>query len=402
VGGRLGVWRDVWILVGISFSVAIGFGVVSPVLPLFAVSFGANEAAAGAVISAFALMRLVFSPLVGRMDDRFGVRQVLIGGVLIVAASSALAAFSNSYAQLIVLRGVGGVGSAMFSVAGMTALLAAVGPQHRGRAAALYQGGFLLGAIAGPALGGMLARISIRAPFFFYAGTLLIAAAVALGLRRGTGSAPKTKGGATGESADPPSLRVLFHDARFRAALLANLAQGWTSHGVRSALVPLFVGAYLAQDAAQAAGWTGIAMAVAAAVQAAAVVPAGVIVDRYGRRLPMIVGSLIAAAGIAAIGFSRGIVLLTVILCAYALGSALLGSAPAAVVGDVAGPGGDRAVAVFSMCGDAGAIIGPVVAGFMARHWGYEAAFGLGAIWWLIAAAASLRMPRNAAAPPPH
>ncbi|MDR1799410.1 MAG: hypothetical protein LBR19_05960, partial [Bifidobacteriaceae bacterium] len=62
--------RNVWVLSGISLSVAIGFGVVAPVLPMFAASFGVNELAAGAVISAFALMRLVFAPAVGWLDDR--------------------------------------------------------------------------------------------------------------------------------------------------------------------------------------------------------------------------------------------------------------------------------------------------------------------------------------------
>ncbi|MDR1431548.1 MAG: MFS transporter, partial [Propionibacteriaceae bacterium] len=89
--------RNVWVLSGISLAVAIGFGVVSPVLPMYAASFGANEFAAGAVISAFALLRFATAPLVGRMDDRWGLRRVLIVGLLIVSGSSAAAGAAADY-----------------------------------------------------------------------------------------------------------------------------------------------------------------------------------------------------------------------------------------------------------------------------------------------------------------
>ena len=58
-------------------------------------------------------------------------------------------------------------------------LLASVGPELRGRASGLYQGGFLLGGMTGPAIGGLLAGVSLTAPFYFYAGTLVIAGTIA-------------------------------------------------------------------------------------------------------------------------------------------------------------------------------------------------------------------------------
>ncbi|MCL2424611.1 MAG: MFS transporter, partial [Micrococcales bacterium] len=224
--------RNVWVLSSISLAVAIGFGVVVPVLPVFAAGFGADELAAGAVVAAFALMRFVTAPLVGRADDRFGHQTVLIAGLVVVAVSSALAGSAHSYTQLLVLRGLGGVGSAMFSVAGMTVLLASVDASHRGRAAGMYQGGFLVGAMAGPAVGGLLAGISMRAPFYFYAGTLAVAALCALGLTR-VGTA------AIADQAPTVPLRAVAGDPRFQAACLANASSGWNTHGTRAALVPL-------------------------------------------------------------------------------------------------------------------------------------------------------------------
>jgi MFS family permease len=398
--------RNVWILAGIALGVAIGFGVVGPVLPLFAASFGVNEFAAAAVVSAFALMRLLFAPAVGFLTDRLGHRVVLLSGVLIVAASSVGAGFAATYAQLIWLRGLGGIGSAMFSVSAMTVLLASVGADRRGRASALYQGGFLVGAVAGPAVGGLFAGISLRAPFFFYAGTLAVAAAVALGLQpvpgliggrrvpksnEGSPLAPPEGGAlagadrtasASGPVAGPRPLRDVLRDRRYRAALLAALAQGWNTAGARSTLIPLFVAASLTADPARAALWAGLALSVAAGVQMTAIWPAGWVVDTYGRRVPMVGGALLAGVAMVSLPHSPTLALLTVLLVVYALGAALIGTAPSAAVGDAAGPGGTRAIALFSMAGDTGAVLGPLAAGYLAAHVSYVAAFSVGAALW--------------------
>jgi MFS family permease len=383
--------RNVWILSGIALGVAVGYGVVNPVLPMFATSFGVNEFAAAAVISAFAAMRLLFAPAVSSLTSRLGHRAVLLSGILLVAASSVGVGFAASYPQLIALRAAGGVGSAMFSVSAMTVLLASVDAGRRGRASALFQGGFLVGAVTGPAIGGLFAQISLRAPFFFYAATLAVAAAVALGLQAAPGLvAGPGRRQASGADAPRPFGAVL-RDRRYQAALLASLAQGWNTHGARSALIPLFVAAYLVSDAAQAAWWAGIAMSVAAAVQMAAIWPAGWVVDKHGRRLPMVAGAALAAAAMAAMPVSRSLAALTAILAAYALGAAVTGTAPSAAVGDAAGPGGTQAIAVFSRAGDAGAVVGPLVAGFLAARFSYTAAFASGAALWAVSAAVSAR-----------
>ncbi len=87
----------------IAFCVAVGFGVLVPVLPVFARTFGVGNAAVGAVISMFALMRLVSSPICGRLIAWAGERTILATGIFIVAVSSGLAGIAQSYAQLLVL-----------------------------------------------------------------------------------------------------------------------------------------------------------------------------------------------------------------------------------------------------------------------------------------------------------
>ena len=379
--------RDVIVLGVIAFFVMVGFGVVVPVLPVYVQSFGVGNLEVGAVVSAFALMRFVFSPACGRLIDWAGERTILAIGIGIVALSSGLVGAADSYVHLLLLRGAGGIGSAMFSVSAMTLLLRTAEPGRRARAIGFYQGGFLIGGMAGPAIGSLLATISLTAPFFFYAGTLTVAGLVGLLLLRSGG-----RGSAAADadaSAVRTSFRQVLRDERFRAACLANFAQGWTSLGVRTTLIPLFVVVVLGGTSS----WTGIALAAAAVAQALALAPAARFVDTVGRK-PAIIGAFtVAGLAIVAISFAPNIWVLGALLCVYGVAAAFMGTAPAAAVGDAAGARGGRPVSIFSMCADAGAIVGPLVAGLLVDTFSFSAGFAVGAVFLLIAAAYALRMP---------
>ena len=81
-----GLPPEVRALSGVAFMVALGFGLVAPALPLFASEFGVGKAAAGAVVSVFALMRLLVAPFVGRLVNAFGERMLLATGIGLFAA----------------------------------------------------------------------------------------------------------------------------------------------------------------------------------------------------------------------------------------------------------------------------------------------------------------------------
>ncbi len=387
---RLG--RDVIVLGLIAFFVMLGFGVVIPVLPVYVRDFGVGYVEVGAVVSAFALMRLLASPFVGRMIDWAGERTILTVGIGIVAASSALLGLAQSYPEALIWRGVGGIGSAMFSVSAMTLLLGSTPQAMRGRSVGFYQGGFLIGGMAGPALGGLLAGISLTAPFFFYAGTLVLAGLVGVVLLK-----PKRvqEVAEAAEQAHVP-FRTVLRDVRFQAACLANFSAGWASMGVRSALIPILVVEVLRGPAA----WTGIAFAVAAVAQTAMLAPAGRFVDTVGRR-PAIIGAFaVAGVTIFLIPFAPNIWILIIILCVYGAAAAFMGTAPAAAVGDAAGAKSGNPVAVFSMMSDLGAIIGPLAAGLLVDMFSYQAAFGSATVLLAAASLFALRMPRFRRATP--
>lgn len=381
--------RDAYVLGVVAFFVMVGFGVVVPVLPVYARSFGVGYLQVGAIISAFALMRFVASPFVGRLIDLAGERTILTVGIGIVAISSALSGFAQDYLHLLLMRGIGGIGSAMFSVSAMTLLLGSTAPTLRARSVGFYQGGFLIGGMAGPAIGGLLAAISLRAPFFFYAGTLAIAGLVGAIMLRSTRVGSEAEVAAAVASRTP--FRTVIRDPRFQVASLANFATGWTSFGVRGALVPLLIVEVLRQPSF----WTGIAFAAAAVVQAIAIAPAAKFVDTVGRR-PAIIGAYLAAGVvIICVPFAPNVAMLTAFLCLYGIAAAFMGTAPAAAVGDAAGAGGGRPVAVFSMFSDFGAIVGPLAAGFLADTVSYPVAFMVGAALLFATAAFALRMPRG-------
>src|SRR5260370_20174134 len=126
-GLRRGPFRDlppeVAILTAVSFTVALGFGIVAPAIPAFARQFGVSVAAAASAISVFALMRVVGALPAGRLVDRFGEPGVMAAGLSGVAGSSVVAGCSKSFGALMGLRGSGGAGSAVFRISAR-----AVGP----------------------------------------------------------------------------------------------------------------------------------------------------------------------------------------------------------------------------------------------------------------------------------
>src|SRR5699024_4414896 len=412
--------------------VALCFGILARAIPLFAREFGVSATAAGAVVSAFALMRFISGLGGGWLVNRIGERTGLILGLAVVGVSSLLAGLSQSYPQLLVLRGIGGIGSAVFGVGAMGLVLRVAGRQVRGRAVSIYRSWFLIGGIIGPALGGAVLGISLRAPFFLYAGTLAAAAAVAaVFLSRRTTAQPEpaeSRGGGVGEPSggqeassgqrgsdeqggadgqggsdeqgdsggqgdsgdESPKVVQLLRTPEYQAALTANFAVGLVMLGVRSTAVPFLL--VYSLDAEP--GWVGVAFAIAAVVQAALMRPARRLAATAGRRAGLLTGAGVTAAGLVALAFGGPLVVPKIAMGVFGAGAAFLGSAPGALVGDVAGKRSGTVVAVFNMANDLGAMSGPLIVGVMVDAGSYAGAFGVGAVVVLVAGVLALRLRR--------
>lgn len=368
--------REIWILVGAAFVIAIGFGIISPVLPAYARSFDVGVAAASVIVSAFAFFRLVFAPAGGALVARLGERPVYLTGLIIVAVSSLATAFAQNYAQLLVYRGLGGIGSTMFTISAMALLVRLAPPTARGRVSSAYGSAFLIGGMIGPVLGGLLAGWGLRAPFIVYAVALLIAAAVvAVGL--GGARLRPAEDGATREVM---TLAEAWSSPVYRAVLASGLANGWTNFGVRMAVLPLLAIAVLDQ------AWVaGAALAIGAVGTAATLQVSGRLADRIGRR-PLVIGGLLVMGGAMALlgladrpGLSVqvGLALLFGLSLVSGIGAGLVNPAQQAAVADVVGHerNGGKVLSTFQMAQDSGAIVGPILVGFVADRFGFGSAF---------------------------
>lgn len=383
--------REVPVLSAIAFAVAIGFGVIAPAVPIFARDFGVGRTAAAAVISAFAFMRFVSALSSGRLVDRFGERAVLATGLALVAVTTGLAGLANSYLMLLTLRALGGIGSAMFTVAAVSLLLRVVDASYRGRANGWFQAGFLAGGLAGPVFGGILTEVSVRLPFFVYAVSVSIAGGIALAFLAKANLQHKEKNENDSEDTRRTTLREALGFKAFRAALASNLGAGWSLWGVRTSLIPLFV------IEAMRVGpiWTGIGFLVSSVFQAILLMPAGRFVDTIGRKPAIIGGGLVAAAAMGTIALFDNLPAYLVAMALFGVAGAYLGVAPSAVVGDVVRGRGGQVVAAYQMAGDLGAVVGPLAAGALADEVSFGAAFGMTAGVVLIGPLLALRMPET-------
>jgi MFS family permease len=379
------------VLAAVAVAVAVGYGVVAPAIPEFARSFGVGKTAAGAVISAFAFMRFISALGGGRLVDLAGERKVLATGIAVVAVSTGLAGLSQNYLQLLVLRGVGGIGSAMFTISATALLLRVVDNSSRGRATGLFQSGFLVGGLLGPLAGGFLTEYSLRLPFYVYAVSLVAAGVIgAVYLSRArlrsdvAVDQPQTVAAQT-------SLREAWQNRSYRAAIVVNFAIGWAFFGIRLSLVPLFV----LEALHEGAKWTGVGFLCASFTQVVGLTVAGRFVDRRGRRPAMIIGTGVAGAALALLSVTTSLPLFLVSMTALGAGGAFVSTAPGAVVGDIMTGRGGRVVAVFQMASDAGVITGPLAAGWLADNLSFSAAFAACAVVVFAAMVFAVRMPET-------
>ena len=381
--------REVYVLSVVAFFVALGYGMIIPAIPLFAKTFEVNNAQIGAIISAFALARFAMGLPAGKLIDLFGERRVQTAGLLIVAISTFASGLANSYWQLLTYRALGGIGSVMFSVSASSLLMRSVDDSIRGRAQSTFNGGFLIGGIAGPAVGGILSVISLRVPFFAYAFTLVCAAFVT------SFFLAENRLGKSITNKQDPSDRILLRDALksypYIAAMAISFLSNWVLFGLRNSILPLF-----AKESLGASNTTlGLGFTIAAVVQGIALVYVGKLSDFRGRKFALMLGSFTLLSGVATIIISSHWWYYFLAMVFFGIGGAFEGTAASAVVGDLFGGKGGRVIALFQMAGDFGNIVSPVLLGWLVDAHSYRPAFIATAAVFSLTLLLSAKMPET-------
>ena len=381
--------REVYVLSVVAFFVALGYGMIIPAIPLFAKTFQVNNAQIGAIISAFALARFAMGLPAGKLIDIFGDRRVQTAGLLLVAVSTFASGLAMSYWQLLTYRALGGIGSVMFSVSASSLLMRSVDDSIRGRAQSTYNGGFLIGGIAGPAVGGILSVISLRVPFFVYAFTLVCAALVT------SFFLSEKRFGISIKNKQDPDDRILLKDALksypFLAAMAISFLTNWVLFGLRNSILPLFAEEQLGVSTTT----LGLGFTVAAIVQGIALVYVGKLSDFRGRKFALMIGSFTLLSGVATIIISSNWWYYMLAMVLFGIGGAFEGTGASAVVGDLFGGKGGRVIALFQMAGDFGNIISPVLLGWLVDAHSYRPAFIATAAVFSITLLLSARIPET-------
>lgn len=387
--------REVWILSWANIMVALGYGVISPALPSFARSFGVSIKAVTFLVTVFSLSRLCFAPISGQLVQRLGERRIYIGGMLIVAVSTAACAFSQAYWQLLAFRVISGIGSTMFYVSALGLMIHISPPDARGRVAGLFTTSFMVGAVGGPAVGALAAGWGLTAPFIVYGLALLgVAAVLFYSLRNSTLAAP-----------GPPTrskvtMREAMRSRAYWSSLGANFATGWSAFGLRVALVPLFITDVMGRGV----GIIGIALAAFAGGNAMAMIPSGYLSDRMGRRTLMIVG--LALSGVATVFLGAASSLPAFLVAAIVVGgvTGIYMSPMQAAVADILGSEARAGspVAAVQMMSDLGAIVGSMTLGWVAERLTYSWGFTISGIVLLIAAVGWVAAPETRTVPDPQ
>ena len=356
-----------------AFLLALGAGIVLPVIPALAQSFDVSFGLASGVVTAFVIGNLAATLPSGWLIDHFGRRPVIIAGPLLTAATSLLIVFAESFTQLLVLRFLAGCATQMWLMGRLAAISHGAAAGERGRQISWLFGMDSVGRLAGPLLGAFIATAwDIRAAFLAFAVLALIALIPTLLFAEDTPRRPreaKDKG-----PARKLSLReiVMPRLPYFGVALFAGLARGPIYSGMLDLYAAFAYQLGPAQLGLLATGATIITLPISFA--------AGWMMDHFGRKRTMVPGFggvTIAMAALAICAFIPLSFAWYVVLFFLAVAAqALTGSSIQTVGADVA-PAEARGtfLGIWRLTGQGGATASPILFAVIAETFGYGSSF---------------------------
>lgn len=292
----------------------LGFGMVIPVMPIYAEHLGASEAATGWLSTGYSLMQFVFAPVWGRLSDRVGRRPVLLVSIAMTAVAFLLYGLAATFAVLLVSRLFAGAATANIAIA--QAYVADVTPpEGRAKGMGMIGAAFGLGFVFGPAVGGILAGYSLSAPGLAAAALSFVNLVAAFFLL------------------PEPAQHVTATRSRGRfEALVAELRKP----GIRRVLFIYFVVtmafsmmeatyAFLAQRhfglAERQVGWVFAYIGVIVVLVQGGLI--GPLTRRFGEKRLLVVGTLLQGVALAALPFADGVAGLLLATAPLAFGSGI-------------------------------------------------------------------------------
>jgi DHA1 family tetracycline resistance protein-like MFS transporter len=304
----------------------VGFGIVIPVLPYYAegTKFGATPSQVGLLFASYSVMQLVFSPVLGRLSDKYGRRPVLLISLLGTALGFLILGFATTLAMLFLGRIIDGISGGNISTA--QAYVADVTTkENRAKGMGLIGAAFGLGFVFGPAIGGILSRWGVNVPFLF-AAALALANTVLLYFTLPETVTPDHP--ARVSAASGRSWKQVFAALREPglASVLTIYFLGIVAFSIMTASFSLFMMFRLGYDAFHS-GWIFAYVGVISAIVQGGLI--GRLVKRFGEPLLVLVGAVLFMASLVMAPFVKpagGLITILIMGAATSIGQAL--SAP--------------------------------------------------------------------------
>jgi MFS transporter, DHA1 family, tetracycline resistance protein len=288
----------------------VGFGIIIPLLPFYAETFGASPLVIGLLFGVFSLAQLVAAPALGELSDRYGRRPVLLFSLGGTVASFVMLALAQSLTMLFVARIVDGLSGG--NIATARAYVADITePKDRARAYGFIGAAFGLGFVLGPALSAVLSHISYTAPIWAAAGITLLAMLLAWvwlpeTVHRATAATGKPFGNLSAMMKRPAVRRVLMIDFVY-----------WFAFAIFQTTFALFAARRFGFDAPQTAYFLAAFGLLGAVVQGALIRP---IVRRLGDKPTFMLGIVCAAVGLLGLTLTHTVPLFALALVPLAFG----------------------------------------------------------------------------------
>ena len=368
----------------------VGFGIIIPLLPFYANTFGASPFVVGLLFASFSLAQLVASPILGELSDRWGRRPVLILSLIGTAVSFAMLAVAQSLLMLFAARIVDGLSGGNITTA--RAYIADITEEeNRAKAYGILGAAFGLGFVIGPALGAAFSTISYTAPI--WAAAAITVAATVLAWVWLPETVHRTHAGGVSPWR---AVRELSHRPGLRLLLAIDFMY-WMSFAVYQTTFALFGARRFGFDVTHTGYLFSAFGALGVIVQGGMVGP---IVRALGNRKTLVVGLIFTAVGWIGSALTYSIPLFVGMLVPAAIGIGLCNATLIALVSNAAARREQgRVQGAAGALESLGRTIGPVWGNAMLQRVGEGAAYGAAASLLLVAAGLATRYPERGTAP---
>ena len=351
--------RSIGVLFFTIIVVMIGFGIIFPIMPFYLDSFNAGGREMGYIVSIYAVLQLIFSPIFGTLSEKHGRKPLIAIGVFGTAVSHILFAVSNTMLLVFVARAAAGIFSAAAMPIGMAYVSDVTSEEKRARAMGWLSGAMGAGVVLGPGIGGLLSTESLTLPFYIAAGLSLFAFGLIVAFlpeslskeTRGNGDGKSAKIGEMWEAITSPIGAPLFVSFFFTFCLT---------------VLEVVLGFYFLERYGYGTKEVGFVLMLAGIIYA--LVPStltGPLVNKFGD-VPVLRGALIISGlGFAMLLLPENMMEIILVAVFFVSGNSLLPSISASLISKKTTVGQGLSMGLIQSFNSMGRIVGPVIAGYL-------------------------------------